>query len=172
MLCQLGVIVRVFRLCVRACGVHCAHAHVMSVRRCRCMREHGLTLRCGLYCARARAVFRGADAFIAYRLGWRAIRLAARLIARGVRAAFRAIGRAARWLGRGYDALLAGSTRACKSMGMVGEVLLIPVTVAWFGWPLASPWLFGLSRSLMVPAAGVSLALMVRSRGVINRAWR
>ena len=117
-------------------------------------------------------MFRGADAFLAYRLGWRGIRLAARLIGRGIRAAATAVGRVLRWFGRGYDSILATSTRACKGMGIAGEVLLIPVTVAWFGWPIASPWLFGVSRSLMLPAAGVSLALMVRSRGVINGAWR
>ena len=146
-------------------------------------------------------MFEGADAFLLYRMGWRALRFMYRLVWRGVRWIGRSAMRLARFVFRSYDSLLSVATRGCKQAGIAGtlppcaacwdtwapgnrtdacrhrcvvpgDVALIPITMAWIGWPLVVPWMFGVTRSLLVPGSALSMALLLRSRGVIQRAWQ
>ena len=47
-------------------------------------------------------------------------------------------------------------TDACRHRCVVpGDVALIPITMAWIGWPLVVPWMFGVTRSLLVPGSAL-----------------
>lgn len=83
-----------------------------------------------------------------WRVGSRLVRLAARVL-RGVTDL--------------YKALLVYPTRWCSKLGVVGDVLLIPIALAWMFWPLHVPFQAG-QRSLLFSA--VPLAGMLCGAGV------
>ena len=67
-------------------------------------------------------MFEGADAFLLYRMGWRALRFMYRLVWRGVRWIGRSAMRLARFVSRSYDSLLSVATRGCKQAGIAGTL--------------------------------------------------
>jgi len=75
----------------------------------------------------ARFLFRGADPFVLYRLGFRSLRLLGRLCRQALVASWRLFLRAVRTMGRGYDTFLATCTRVCRGMGLAGGCCLFAV---------------------------------------------
>jgi hypothetical protein len=74
------------------------------------------------------------------------------------------------WLA--YTWVLVLATRVRASVGVVGELLLVPVSFAWMGWPLVYTYRSP-HTSLLVYAPGllIALALVVRGRAVIAATW-
>ncbi len=66
---------------------------------------------------------------------------------------------------------LAYPTLLCARAGLLGDLLLIPIAVAWMGWPCGLVFLRGV-HSLYVPGIVFSLTLVLRGRAIISTAWR
>jgi len=68
------------------------------------------------------------------------------------------------------DKILAWCCKFCFKRGMLGEILLIPMSFTWVLWPLVIPAYFR-SYALLIPAGSYSFHLMRKSRKLINEHW-
>ena len=59
-------------------------------------------------------------------------------------------------------------TCAFSRMGFAGDVLLVPVSLLWMGWPLYVAWTH---TGVWVPLALFTLYLVVWGRDIIAKSW-
>jgi len=96
--------------------------------------------------------------------------LLARMAWRLVPFLIRHIRRALVGLLRMYDQVLLQCTRLCHGWGILGDILLIPVSIVWMFWLLYVPYASA-KRSLYVPMSILCLMLLVHGRDVIRHGW-
>jgi len=71
-----------------------------------------------------------------------------------------------------YGRVLDASTRMCRKIGFLGDILLIPISLAWMFWPLLLPTKYVLANStLFIPAGMLSFALLLWGRIIVSDAW-
>jgi len=68
------------------------------------------------------------------------------------------------------DLVLSTGTNAFKSMGIIGEILLIPYSLLWMFWPISIPY-FTKIPVLYILTIIMSLGLVIRGYRTINREW-
>ena len=86
------------------------------------------------------------------------------------RAAWQAARSAAARAFDAYKRVLAACTRICATMGYLGDLMLIPLALAWFFLPLVVPVL-SKANQLYIPAGVGSATLLVVGRDIIRANW-
>ena len=71
-----------------------------------------------------------------------------------------------------YDMLLAVCTKKLNSLGIIGEIILIPITLLWMCWSLIIPYMLEGGWITYIPSGIVSLLLMIRGYGIISKITR
>merc|ERR1712146_272002 len=70
-----------------------------------------------------------------------------------------------------YDGVLVRWTRLCHSHGLLGEGLLVMLSLVWIFWPCYVPLKSG-QWTFFYSAGPWSLLNMQRARSIVARAWR
>ncbi|KAJ4462235.1 hypothetical protein PAPYR_1425 [Paratrimastix pyriformis] len=70
-----------------------------------------------------------------------------------------------------YRRILAGATRICSRLGLIGQLIHIPIVLAWMFWPMAVWWWCARDWALLPVPVVLSGALLSRGWEVISQSW-
>ena len=90
---------------------------------------------------------------------------------RATHRAYRFVRQAVVLFARSYGVALGWATRVCKQAGIVGDVILVPLALAWIGGPAVAPGYLLSDQSLYAPGAILAVLLLVWGRDIIRRNW-